>query len=122
MRGEWFEGGGAQNLNGGRTGIKGQGRKMQRAKTAIDNLDRVAFCPPAGHLTSSYWAAIASHAVAAVRSLGTEILDKRRRIAASEPNSGDLFDPLVRPLPAPTKQLSPLKLVCQEACASSTSV
>ena len=47
---------------------------MQRGKTAIGNLDRVAFCPPAGHLTSSYWAAIASHAVAAVRFLGTEIL------------------------------------------------
>jgi len=30
---------------------------MQRGKTAIGILDRVAFCPPAGHLTSSYWAA-----------------------------------------------------------------
>jgi hypothetical protein len=35
---------------------------MQHGKTAIGNLDRVAFCPPAGHLTSSYWAAYASHA------------------------------------------------------------
>jgi hypothetical protein len=31
---------------------------MQHGKTATGNLDRVAFCPPAGHLTSSYWAAL----------------------------------------------------------------
>jgi hypothetical protein len=29
---------------------------MQRNKAAID-VDRVALCPPAGHMTSSYWAA-----------------------------------------------------------------
>jgi hypothetical protein len=35
--------------------MHGHGRKMQQGKTAIVLFDRVAFCPPAGHLTSSYW-------------------------------------------------------------------
>jgi len=60
MRGEWFEVCGAQKLCLERADMCGHGRKMQRSKTAIDNLDRVAFCPPAGHLTSSYWTALAS--------------------------------------------------------------
>jgi hypothetical protein len=60
MRGEWFGVCGAEKLCLERAEMCGHGRKMQRSKTAIGNLDRVAFCPPAGHLTSSYWAAVAS--------------------------------------------------------------
>jgi len=56
-RGEWFEGWCAHKLCLLREDKIGQGRKMQRGKTAIVDFDRVAFCSPAGHLTSSYWAA-----------------------------------------------------------------
>jgi hypothetical protein len=46
---------------------------MQQDKTAIVLFDRVAFYPPAGHLTSSYW--IACHLqLTIVRSEKTEIL------------------------------------------------
>jgi len=37
--------------------MSGHGQKMRRDKTAIVKVDRVAFYPPAGHMTSSYWAA-----------------------------------------------------------------
>jgi hypothetical protein len=57
VRGEWFGVCGAQKLCLERADMCGHGRKMQRGKTAIGKFDRVAFCPPAGHLTSSYWAA-----------------------------------------------------------------
>src|SRR4051794_22448522 len=60
VRGEWFWGCGAEKLCLERAGISGHGRNMQRGKTAIVNIDRVAFCPLAGHLTSSNWAAPAS--------------------------------------------------------------
>ncbi len=46
---------------------------MLRDKTAIGDFDRVALCPLAGHLTSSYW--IACHLqLTIVRSEKTEIL------------------------------------------------
>jgi hypothetical protein len=47
---------------------------MLRDKAAIGDFDRVALCPPAGHLTSSYWVALG----ATVRSEETEIRMKRR--------------------------------------------
>jgi hypothetical protein len=58
VRGVWFLGWGAQKLCLERAVMCGHGENMQRGKTAIGNLDRVAFCPLAGHLTSSLWAAL----------------------------------------------------------------
>jgi hypothetical protein len=48
---------GAQKLCLPRAGRDGHGRKKLRDKAAIGNFDRVALCPLAGHLTSSYWIA-----------------------------------------------------------------
>lgn len=49
---------GAQKLCLPGAGRNGHGRKTLRDKTAIGYFDRVALCPLAGHLTSSYWVAI----------------------------------------------------------------
>jgi hypothetical protein len=74
---------------------------MQRGKTAIGKFDRVAFCSPAGHLTSSYWAAGIRGCMAAVRSNGTEIRSEAQDLPHLNQLSGVLFVPLSRPLPAP---------------------
>jgi hypothetical protein len=73
LRGEWFGGKCAHKLCLLRAEMYGHGRKMQQGKTAIVLFDRVAFCPPAGHLTSSYWAVRIKYVQTAVRSKKTEI-------------------------------------------------
>ncbi|MDV3250904.1 hypothetical protein DevBK_06120 [Devosia sp. BK] len=56
LRGECVENNRARTSHVLRTGKFGHGREKGRSKTAIVFFDRVALCPPAGHMTSSYWA------------------------------------------------------------------
>src|SRR5690606_30750536 len=119
VRGEWFGGIGAQKLCLERADMSGHGRKMQRGKTAIGKFDRVAFCPPAGHLTSSYWAARHPRMDGSRPVRGDRNLSRSAGFAASEPVAGKTLRPLDWPLPAPPSLARGQdKLVPQEACAS----